>query len=207
MTPCRVSRSFTESAPDFPVESGYDSLPAAVIAFDVGGRQWFRRCSIARLPASAPAKTRRAASIARPPAEAADIEAPPKPRDNPAARAFAIELARTLADDRCHQVTVLDVAGISPVTDFFVVATGTSARQMKTAAQSAEDLSRSMKYDRVTHGGDASDNWIILDCFDVIVHLFTQDARAYYDVDGLWGDAWRVPWERPEDAKPAEKKE
>ncbi len=49
-------------------------------------------------------------------------------------RRFAIETARLLANTRCHNVVVLDVTGLSPVTDFLVFATGTSARQMKTAA-------------------------------------------------------------------------
>jgi ribosome-associated protein len=111
-------------------------------------------------------------------------------------------VARTLADERCHQVTVLDVSGISPVTDYFVVGTGSSARQMKTAADKADELSEDRGATRLSRSGDESANWIILDLFDVVVPIFTQEARSYYDVDGLWGDARRVEWERPVDKKP-----
>jgi ribosome-associated protein len=122
---------------------------------------------------------------------------------NPEARAFAIEAARALADDRCHQVTILDVAGVSPVTDFFVIATGTSARQMRTAVDSIEELGKGKGHTKLSRSGDESASWIILDCFDVVVHCFTQEARSYYDLDGMWGDARRVEWEPLAPANPA----
>jgi ribosome-associated protein len=118
-------------------------------------------------------------------------------KENPEARAFAIEAARALSDDKCHQVTVLDVAGVSPVTDFFVIGTGTSARQMRTAVDAVEELGTERGHAKLTRSGDESASWIILDCFDVVVHCFTQEARSYYDLDGMWGDAKRVEWERP----------
>ena len=114
-----------------------------------------------------------------------------------AARQFAIEAARVLADNRCHQVTVLDLSGLSPVTDFFVLATGTSPRQMKTAADRAEEQGESAGFAALSRTGDDSGNWILLDCVDVVVHVFSQDARAFYDLDNLWGDARVVEWERP----------
>jgi ribosome-associated protein len=115
---------------------------------------------------------------------------------SPGARAFAIEAARVLADTRCHQVQVLDVAGLSPVTDFFVVATGSSARQGRSAADAVEEVGVREGYRRLSRSGDDSASWIVLDCFDVVVHVFTQEARSYYDIDGLWGDAKRIPWSR-----------
>jgi ribosome-associated protein len=96
---------------------------------------------------------------------------------------------------------VLDVAGISPVTDYFVIATGTSARQMRTAVDAAEELAAQQGYKKLSRSGDDSANWIVMDCFDIVVHCFTQDARGYYDVDGMWGDARRLEWERPESEK------
>src|SRR6185503_4678860 len=60
-------------------------------------------------------------------------------------RQFAIECARLVANTRCHNVVVLDVSGLSPVTDFFVLATGTSARQMKTVMEDVEELAEQRK--------------------------------------------------------------
>jgi ribosome-associated protein len=147
-----------------------------------------RRCSIAR-------STARVASPARS-KERRPADEQVASKENPQAKELAIEAARALADDKCHQVTILNVAGVSPVTDFFVIATGTSARQMRSAADSAEKLAAARGYRKLSRSGDDSAAWIILDCFDVVVHVFTQEARSYYDIDGMWGDAKRVEWER-----------
>ena len=113
-------------------------------------------------------------------------------------RQFAIDAARMLADTRCHNVAVLDVSGVSPVTDFFVLATGTSPRQMKSASDAVEEMGEPLGFRALSRVGDDSGNWILLDCVDVVVHVFSQEARSYYDLDGLWGDAKRVKWEREE---------
>ena len=112
------------------------------------------------------------------------------------AKQFAIDAARMLADTRCHNVVVLDVTGISPVTDFFVIATGTSPRQMRTACDAVEEMGEPMGYAPLARAGEDSESWMLLDCVHVVVHVFSQDARMYYDLDGLWGDARRVKWER-----------
>ena len=119
-------------------------------------------------------------------------------------RQFAIDAARMLADTRCHNVAVLDVSGVSPVTDFFVLATGTSPRQMKSASDAVEEMGEPLGFRALSRVGDDSGNWILLDCVDVVVHVFSQDARLYYDLDGLWGDAKRVTWEREEGEKKSE---
>ena len=122
----------------------------------------------------------------------------PRAAANPSgvsSRQFAIDAARMLADTRCHNVAVLDVSGVSPVTDFFVLATGTSPRQMKSASDAVEEMGEPVGFRALSRVGDDSGNWILLDCVDVVVHVFSQDARSYYDLDSLWGDAKRVKWE------------
>ena len=89
---------------------------------------------------------------------------------------------------------VLDVAGISPVTDFFVLATGTSARQMKTVMDDLEELAEQRKVGCLGRSGYEGETWMLCDMVDVVVHVFSQDARMYYDLDSLWGDARRVEW-------------
>ncbi len=112
------------------------------------------------------------------------------------AKQFAIEVARALADTRCHQVVVLDVTGISPITDFLVLSSGTSPRQMKSASDAAEELGDAVGYKTLSRVLESS-QWIVQDFVDVVVHVFSQDARYYYDLDNLWGDARSVEWERP----------
>lgn len=78
-----------------------------------------------------------------------------------------------------------------------VLATGTSPRQMKSAADAVDELGEPVGYRALSHTGDDSGQWICIDCFNVVVHVFSQDARMFYDLDALWGDAARVEWERP----------
>src|SRR5437763_16585875 len=105
-----------------------------------------------------------------------------------AGRTFAIAAARHAANTRCTNVVVLEVDGLSPVTDFFVLATGTSARQMRTVADEVAELARENNYPALSSSGYEGESWILLDCVDVVIHIFNAVARAYYDLDSLWGD-------------------
>ncbi|MFM9959148.1 MAG: ribosome silencing factor [Phycisphaerales bacterium] len=123
-------------------------------------------------------------------------------RQQSAAREFAIAAARMIADDKCREVVVIDVRGRSQVTDFMVIGTGTSDRQMRAAGEHVDALGgkTGMKLYRHTLR-DADTKWVLLDFVDVVVHVFEPDARLYYDLEMLWGDAPRVAWERPMDIK------
>ena len=123
-----------------------------------------------------------------------------------AARRWAIDTARLAEQRNCEDILVLDLREISPVTDYFVICTGTSDRQMRSVA---EELCEQGKADdhRVWHraGMDDSGGWIVLDFVDVVVHLFEQPQRRHYDLELIWGEAPRVRWQRTtRRAKPAE---
>ena len=112
------------------------------------------------------------------------------------ARRYSIEAARLCADRRCKGVRVLDVSGLSPVCDFFVIATGASDRQMRTVAREAEELAGQfdLRPLQSTRRGEPNDRWVAIDLVDVIVHVFSDEARQFYDLDNLWGDAKEVDW-------------
>jgi ribosome-associated protein len=126
------------------------------------------------------------------------------------ARQFSIEAARLCADLRCRDVRVLDVAGLSPVCDFFVIATAGSARQMKTVVRDVTELSARFDLRPMsgTHRSEPNERWVAIDLVDAIVHLFNEEARLFYDLDNLWGDAQEVSWQRdaaaPTTSAPAE---
>jgi ribosome-associated protein len=128
----------------------------------------------------------------------------PAPQDTAdrteAARQFAIEAARLAANTRCHNVVVMDVRGISPITDYLVIATGTSARQMSTVMSDLEEFGQGRGFACLSRNGYEGDTWLLCDMVDVVVHLFNQESRLFYDLDSLWGDAKRVEW-KPADAK------
>lgn len=112
-----------------------------------------------------------------------------------AARKFAIEAARLASHTHCQNIAVLDVRGLSPITDYFVIATGTSARQMRSVADEIEEMGGPTNFSALHRTGHEGDSWILTDFVDVVVHVFNQTSRSYYDLDGLWGDAPRVDWQ------------
>jgi ribosome-associated protein len=110
-------------------------------------------------------------------------------------RQFAIEAARMAADTRGQDVVLLDVSALSPVTDYYVIATGTSTRQMRTVVDEIADMAQerfAMK--PLSNSGYEGEQWILSDYVDVIVHVFSADARQFYDLDNLWGDAKKIEW-------------
>lgn len=92
---------------------------------------------------------------------------------------------------------MLDVSGVSPLTDFMVIATGTSPRQMKTACDEVEDMAGGRNYKPLSRAGDGGTNWTCIDFIDVVVHVFGSEARQFYDLESLWGDGPRVEWASP----------
>lgn len=100
-----------------------------------------------------------------------------------------------VADEyRCKDTLVLDLTGVTPVVDFFVIATGTSQRQMHAAA---DEVKRVLGAEGSRcHGLEGYENstWILQDYGDIVLHLFTPEARQMYDLEHLWADAPRIDW-------------
>lgn len=110
--------------------------------------------------------------------------------------AFAIDCARLFMDDKCEDIVVLDVRGRSQVTDYVVVGSGTSDRQMNSAIDDAVALGNERGFNAMRTSRDDRSTWLLADFIDVIAHLFEPNTRAYYDIEMLWGDAPRVDWRR-----------
>jgi ribosome-associated protein len=105
----------------------------------------------------------------------------------------AAELA---LERKAHDVVILDLRGISTATDYFVIAGGTSDVQVKAIAEHVVD---ELKKDSVRpeHSeGLRGGRWVLLDYVDFVVHVFHPEARAFYQLENLWGDAPR--WEAPD---------
>lgn len=116
-----------------------------------------------------------------------------------AARRFALEAAKLAQNTRCHDVVVLEMTSVSPVTDYYVIATGTSARQMRSVADDIDELAEKLGFKPFHRSGYEGESWIAVDYVDVVVHLFNPIARQYYDLDNLWGDARRLAFDEPKD--------
>src|SRR5271169_3908067 len=100
-------------------------------------------------------------------------------------------LCREFADNKkAENILALDVRKLSSVTDYFVIATGTSQPHLRAIVEEINSKLRDEHDVRpVRTDGMASGSWVVLDYFDVIVHVMHTDTRKHYDLEGLWGDA------------------
>jgi ribosome-associated protein len=103
--------------------------------------------------------------------------------------------ARIAADNKARDVVVLDMRGITPLYDFFVLATGSSRRQIHTIAEEVDAAMRNEGERRLSIEGYEASRWVVQDYGDVVVHVFDPDTRLYYALEDLWADAVRVDWE------------
>ena len=111
--------------------------------------------------------------------------APPKPQLPP----LVARIQELLAEKKAEKVVVLDMRKLSSVTDFFVLATGTSGPQLRAMS---EDLAfRLKKEGHPAHrrAGSPESGWMIVDYIDVVVHMMSPEARGYYALEDLWNDA------------------
>ena len=122
--------------------------------------------------------------------------------DPESTRRFAIDMARTLTDSKCTEVVLLDVRGRSQVCDYVIIASGTSQRQMRAAAQDLEDLGKERGQHPFRTNADEGSTWIVVDFVEIVAHLFEPDQRLYYDLELLHADGKRIDWRRPEGERP-----
>ena len=115
------------------------------------------------------------------------------------ARAFSLAIAESLVDDKCTDVVVLDVRGVSPVTGFIVIGSGTSARQMGASLDHLDEVAEAHDTSVFKVSTDNDSLWLLADFVDVVVHLFEPNAREHYDLEHLWADSQRV--ELPEELR------
>jgi ribosome-associated protein len=103
--------------------------------------------------------------------------------------------ARVASENKARDVVVLDLRGITPLFDYFVLATGTSRRQIHTVAEEIDAAMRGLGETRLGIEGYEASRWVVQDYGDVLVHVFDPDTRTYYALEDLWADAPRVDWE------------
>ena len=112
-------------------------------------------------------------------------------------------LCRDLADNKkAEDIVILDVRDLSSVTDYFVIASGTSEPHLRAIVDEITDKLREDEELRPRAiDGTFQTAWVVLDYFNVIVHVMRQDIRERYDLESLWGDAPRVKPRRRSAAK------
>lgn len=111
--------------------------------------------------------------------------------------------AEAANDKKAHDVLVLDVAQTIVITAYFVIATGTTDRHVRSIADEVEDqLRETAGVKPIGREGEREGKWVLLDFGDVVVHVFQPDERDFYRLEKLWADAPRVPLSEPTAAAP-----
>jgi ribosome-associated protein len=111
---------------------------------------------------------------------------------------LALAAARVAAENNGRDIVILDMRHLTPIFDYFVLATGTSRRQLHAISEEIDHkLEDEMHDHREGIEGYQESRWILLDYGTVVIHLFTEETRAYYALEQLWSDA--RPVEMPAD--------
>ena len=105
----------------------------------------------------------------------------------------ALKIALNAADaKKASDLVALDISGIATFTDFFLICTGDSSRQMQAIADEVEQRLKANGI-RPSHvEGYQNAEWILMDYIDLVIHIFSKNARAYYDLERLWRDGKRL---------------
>jgi ribosome-associated protein len=106
---------------------------------------------------------------------------------------LALAAARTAAEHGGTNIKVLDMTQHTAIFDYFVIATGTSRRQLHAMSEEIDEkLEKDLNDKRINIDGYDESRWIVLDYGTVVIHLFDEDTRAFYSLESLWADAKNV---------------
>jgi len=108
--------------------------------------------------------------------------------------------AQAALEKKGEELVLIDLRDLSSYTDFLVICSGTSDRQLEAIAESVNVTLKAAGHLPVGSEGTRGGKWALLDFGDIVVHVFHQDERGYYDLEGLWADAPRVEVEVPKTA-------
>lgn len=96
---------------------------------------------------------------------------------------------------KAQDIKVLDMQGISPLLDYMVICTGNSDRQVEAIVKRVKDEVYKNGFNIKHIEGAEFNLWVLIDCFDIIVHVFQTDERIKYSIEKIWGDVPRIPVE------------
>lgn len=100
-----------------------------------------------------------------------------------------------IEDKKGHNITVLDLKGISVIADYFMIATGNSTTQTKAITEYLVDKLPEMGIKALRTEGLPEAQWVLIDCGDLVIHIMTPDTREFYSLERLWGDAREVTFQ------------
>ena len=112
----------------------------------------------------------------------------------------AVAAAQAALDKKALDVVLLDVTGVVTYADFVLICSGRSSTQVKAIVSSIEEGLKHRNIRPLHLEGGTEARWVLMDYDDLIVHIFVEEARAFYNLERLWGDVPRTAFESPESA-------
>ena len=109
--------------------------------------------------------------------------------------ALALACAEAAADKKAEDIAILDLRGISSFTDFFIVCSANSDPQLKAISSSVRETMRDLGARPLNEEGFPASQWVVIDFGEVIVHVFNAEKRDFYNLESLWKDAPRIPFQ------------
>jgi ribosome-associated protein len=106
-------------------------------------------------------------------------------------------VSRFALERKAYDLVVMEVGDLTSIADYFIVCSGRSDRQVQSIAQGIEENLRGMGVRPHSVEGAARGQWLLMDFSDVIVHIFYEPVREFYDLEGLWSDAPRAQLPEP----------
>lgn len=95
---------------------------------------------------------------------------------------------KSLEDKKGEDITIIDISEISPISDYFVIASGSNRNQVQAMADAVEEnLHKDGFHLKQVEGYDGA-NWILMDFVDIVVHIFDRESRSFYDLERIWRD-------------------
>jgi ribosome-associated protein len=127
-------------------------------------------------------------------------------RREPRRAALALERAKACAriadDNRAKEILLLDLRQVTPLIDFFVIATATARRQSSAIASEIDQAMKKQGEAKLGLEGSEEGRWTLIDYGDFVVHIFSPEFRAFYALEDIWGDAPRLEWQDPPAERP-----
>ena len=105
--------------------------------------------------------------------------------------------ARIADDNRAKEILLLDLREATPLIDYFVIASANSRRQAYAIASEIDQELKKLGEAKLGMEGAEEGRWILVDYGDFVIHIFSEDARSYYSLEEIWGDAHRLEWRDP----------
>ena len=130
-------------------------------------------------------------------------------RKRPSSTKFPVALVKAIdaaRDKQATEVVVLDLRRASSFTDYFLVCTGRNARQVKAIVDAIEESLLTIRVRPALVEGYNRAEWVLVDFFDFVVHVFTPETRRFYALERLWGNAERLAFpdiDQPADSEPS----